>query len=90
MEPILKSIAAKWSPIQSKHLFINNAIFYLFLSESNPHISVFEENEWNVKGRYSTAIEFNEDVKWIINRGNEYILPLCHVRSFYLVRPTTT
>jgi len=84
MEPILKSIAAKWSPIQSKHLFINNAIFYLFLSESNPHISVFEENEWNVKGRYSTAIEFNEDVKWI-KQGNEYILPLCHVRSFYLV-----
>jgi len=29
----LKSIAAKWSPIQSKHLFINNAVFYLFLSE---------------------------------------------------------
>jgi len=83
MEPILKSIAAKWSPIQSKHLFINNAIFYLFYQ--SPILTFcFEENEWNVKGRYSTAIEFNEDVKWI-KQGNEYILPLCHVRSFYLV-----
>jgi len=32
------------------------------------------------------SIEFNEDVKWI-KQGNEYILPLCHVRSFYLMAP---
>jgi len=44
---------------------------------------VFEQNEWNVKGRYSAAVEFDEDVEWI-KQGSDYILPVCHVRYFFL------
>jgi hypothetical protein len=45
---------------------------------------VIEENEWNVKGRYNTAVKYDEDVKWI-KEGNDYILPLCHVSQYALV-----
>ena len=83
MGPILKSIAAKWSPVESKDHNYHCIISFVFicLPEFNPHISVFEEYEWNVKGRYNTAVEYDEDVKWI-KEGNDYILPLCHVSHF--------
>jgi|SRR6266850_3865755 len=81
MAPILKSIAPKWSPIYSKPLHID-LHFVEYFTETNPSISTFEDNEWNVKGCYETALEFDEDVEWI-KKSNEYILPICYVRSFF-------
>ena len=51
MAPILKSIAAKWSPIESMEsscipiIIYNNPII-----ETNPQISVYEQGEWTDKG----------------------------------------
>jgi len=36
---------------------------------------VYEENLWNIKGCYSTAIEDEEPVTWDFING-EYILPI--------------
>jgi hypothetical protein len=50
--------------------------------ESNPQISVYEQGEWIDKGRYTVAVEFDEDVDWI-KQEKDYILPVCYVRHFY-------
>ena len=79
MASVLKSIAAKWSPIESKP---SSILAFLidsnFVLESNPQISVFEEGEWTDKGRYNAAVSFDEDVEWVKEK-RDYILPVCYV-----------
>ena len=55
----------------------NNSII-----ESNPQISVYEQEEWTDKGQYNAAVKFDEDVEWT-KQKKEYILPVCYVRDFY-------
>jgi hypothetical protein len=48
----------------------------------NPRIFVYEDHLWNIKGRYSTAINDEEPIAWDFVNG-EYILPISVV-CFYL------
>ena len=49
--------------------------------ESNVRIHTYEENEWNIRGRYETALEDDEDISWtIIDRTR--VLPLWLVSNF--------
>ena len=83
MAPILKSIAAKWSPIESMDSSCIPIIVYnIPMIETNPQISVYEQGEWTDKGRYEAAVSFDEDVEWI-KKKKDYILPVCYVRYFY-------
>jgi hypothetical protein len=57
-------------------------LFILFLLdflksgiESNMRIHIYEENDWNIKGKYETALEDDEEVTWMkIDRN--YVLPI--------------
>ena len=51
MVPVLKSIAEKWSPIESmKFYYIYFIIYNDLMTETNPQISVYEQAEWIDKG----------------------------------------
>jgi hypothetical protein len=83
MAPILKSIAAKWSPIESMEPRCISIIIYNNpMIETNPQISVYEQGEWTDKGRYNAAVSFDEDIEWL-KKKKDYILPVCYVRHFY-------
>jgi hypothetical protein len=45
------------------------------MTESNMRIHSYEENEWTLNGKYSTAAEDNNDIFWIkINQ--DHVLPM--------------
>ena len=46
--------------------------FYIFLGE-NRHIFLHENSVWNIKGRYETAIEDDEDAMWTCNNGEDIL-----------------
>ena len=82
LAPVLKSIAEKWSPIEIMAFGATDwTVLIIFLTESNPQVSVYEEGEWTDKGRYTAAVGFDEDVEWL-KRKREYILPVCYVTLF--------
>ena len=89
MAPVLKSIAGKWSPIESMVFQSNYYIIYNNLViETNPQISVYEQGEWIDKGCYNAAVSFDEDIEWM-RQKRDYILPVCHVSDFYCLEKIT-
>ena len=51
--------------------------------DTNPQISVHEQGEWIDKGRYTAAVNFDEDIEWI-KQKRDYILPVCYVRDLII------
>jgi hypothetical protein len=55
-----------------------------FRIESNVRIHTYEENDWNIKGKYETALEDDDEVTWMtINRN--YVLPMWLVSDKLIV-----
>jgi hypothetical protein len=73
--PVLTKLARKYSPVRSM-LFILFLLDFLKSGiESNMRIHTYEENDWNIKGKYETALEDDEEVTWMkIDRN--YVLPI--------------
>jgi hypothetical protein len=46
-----------------------------FRIKSNVQIHTYEENDWNIKGKYKTALKDNDKVTWMMINGN-YVLPM--------------
>ena len=44
-------------------------------TESNIRIHTFEENEWNIKGKYNTALEDDDEISWMVI-GKDNVLPI--------------
>jgi hypothetical protein len=73
---VLSKLAEKDSPVRRKLLFnYSSGICFSDFLGLNPRIFVYEEDLWNIKGRYSTAIKDEEPVTWDFING-EYILPI--------------
>lgn len=51
------------------------------LLESNSHIFVQQEDDWDIKGRYSQAIQDQTPVVWKISSEGKYTLSLLAVSA---------
>ena len=74
---VLTKLAEKDSPVRRKsliHVFFRISLFN-FLIGKNAKVFVYEDKLWNMKGRYSSAVEDEEPITWDFVNG-EYILPL--------------
>ena len=57
LPPILKRLAEKFSSIRSKYIYFLQVWQELsILSENDSHIFVQQDDDWDIKGRYSQAI----------------------------------
>ncbi|KAF8812905.1 hypothetical protein BYT27DRAFT_7085865, partial [Phlegmacium glaucopus] len=77
LAPILTKVARKYSPIHG-------------MTGSNIHIYTFEENEWNIKGGYETAVEDDDDIRWmVIGKGNVLPIWLVSIKSDIFIKVFT-
>jgi hypothetical protein len=47
-------------------------------------IHTYEENEWTLKGKFSTAVEDDEDIQWM-KIHQDYVLPMWLVSIIIIV-----
>ena len=73
LKPILKALSRQYSSICSKFPNLSHNLIYLFFSELNQHIFVYDDDEWMIKGRYQTAFEDNEDITWTYENGQDIL-----------------
>ena len=71
LKPVLKALSRHYSPIRSK-IFILSHYFTLFFLELNQCIFVYDD-EWIIRGRYSTALEDSEDLTWAYENGQDFV-----------------
>lgn len=86
ISPVLKKLARRYSPIESKSDYIYMS-HLLIKSEERQHILVLEDGQWNMKGRYDIALEDDEEVQWTHEDGRPS-LTLCVVSENYLFNTT--
>jgi hypothetical protein len=89
LAPVLHKIAGRYSPVRSKFLFHTFVSFLIHLHiEFNRRIYVRDEEEiWSVRGRFNTALEDDEAVNWIVEKG-DLILPVLivsHIMNQYTI-----
>jgi hypothetical protein len=71
--PILIKLAKRYTGIDSR-LFIASLLYHLKIYlEFNACVWVYEDEIWDLKGQYKTAIEEDEEVQWVF-KNNVYIL----------------
>ena len=72
---VLRVLSHKYSPVCSMVVcFISGYVVFLhiFLDE-NRRIFLHKSSVWNIKGRYETAMEDNEDVMCTCNNGEDIL-----------------
>ena len=80
---VLTKLAEKDSPVSSELLNLLYPIHVLKIwLELNAWIFVYEDGLWNIKGRYSTAIDDEDPVEWSLING-DYVLPISIVSILY-------
>jgi hypothetical protein len=75
LAPILSDLAERFSPVRSMLFSFFDFPLLIIFVEENQRIWVFEDDSWNIKGRFATAVKANEDVTWMI-KDRKYIFPL--------------
>jgi hypothetical protein len=69
---VLKELSGRFSPIEKR----------------NSRIYVFEDDTWEVKGRFSQAVKDKTPLQWEMNDEGKFILPLLAVGVFFFILST--
>lgn len=80
---VLSKLAEKDSPVSRELLNLLFAIYVLKIWLGlDARIFTYEDNLWNIKGRYSTAINDEDPIAWSLING-DYVLPISIVSILY-------
>jgi hypothetical protein len=74
--PILKSLSGRFSPVRSECSRFLTFLISIISKENNDRIYVHEDDSWSIKGRFSDALEDDEEVSWVTEKG-QLTLVLC-------------
>ena len=69
---VLKELSGRFSPIERR----------------NSRIYVFEDEVWEVKGRFSQAVKDKTPLQWEMNNDGKLVLPLLAVGVFFFILST--
>ena len=85
LAPVLKMVAEKYSPIKSMSGWYYLSILQSWYEcpEPNIRIHAYDDDTWDVKGKFDIAVNHNEEIQWL-QVGREQVLPLWLVHSQYL------
>ena len=73
---VLRVLSRKYSPVRSmvSSSYLDMLDFdMLFFLDENHRIFLHENSVWNIKGRYETAIEDDEDAVWTCHDGEDVL-----------------
>jgi hypothetical protein len=71
---VLKVLARKYSPVRSMvSSFSIGRSLSLILLDENQRVFLYENSVWNVKGRYETAMEDDDDALWTYHDGEDIL-----------------
>lgn len=75
LAPILKALSRHYSPISSKifNIICLISTVMIFCPEFNQRVFVNEDDTWEVKGRYNTALEDDDDANWIFENDQNIL-----------------